>query len=80
MDGWDGIGLSYTAVTPRASLQSDANNIEQNIFHLLHHTQLFCCLTPLFEKKSYWKSVNGCLQGREDESNQIYEISILGKC
>ena len=24
MDGWD--GLSYTAVTPRASLQSDANN------------------------------------------------------
>ena len=26
MDGLDGIGLSYTAVTPRASLQSDANN------------------------------------------------------
>ena len=28
--GWDGLdgldGLSYTAVTPRASLQSDANN------------------------------------------------------
>ena len=24
MDGWD--WLSYTAVTPRASLQSDANN------------------------------------------------------
>ena len=25
MDGWDGMGwLSYTAVTPRASLQSDA--------------------------------------------------------
>ena len=26
-DGWDGMGLSYTAVTPRASLQSDANNM-----------------------------------------------------
>ena len=25
MDGWDG-WLSYTAVTPRASLKSDANN------------------------------------------------------
>ena len=25
MSGLDGIGLSYTAVTPRASLQSDAN-------------------------------------------------------
>ena len=25
-DGMDGMGLSYTAVTPRASLQSDANN------------------------------------------------------
>ena len=26
-DGWDGwMGLSYTAVTPRASLMSDANN------------------------------------------------------
>ena len=28
LDGMDGLdGLSYTAVTPRASLQSDANNI-----------------------------------------------------
>ena len=26
-DGMDGMGLSYTAVTPRASLQSDAKNI-----------------------------------------------------
>ena len=26
MDGLDWIGLSYTAVTPRASLTSDANN------------------------------------------------------
>ena len=27
-DGMDGLdGLSYTAVTPRASLQSDANNV-----------------------------------------------------
>ena len=25
-DGMDGMGLSYTAVTPRASLMSDANN------------------------------------------------------
>ena len=24
-DGWDGMGLYYTAVTPRASLMSDAN-------------------------------------------------------
>ena len=31
--GWDGIGwLSYTAVTPRASLQSDANK-EPSMFH-----------------------------------------------
>ena len=34
--GWDGIGLSYTAVTPRAALQSDANNqwqcLSKNIF------------------------------------------------
>ena len=29
LDGMDGLdGLSYTAVTPRASLQSDANKIE----------------------------------------------------
>ena len=27
MDGLDWIGLSYTAVTPRASLQSDANKM-----------------------------------------------------
>ena len=26
LDWMDGIGLSYTAVTPRASLTSDANN------------------------------------------------------
>ena len=31
MDGMDGIGwLSYTAVTPRASLKSDANNNHDN--------------------------------------------------
>ena len=30
MDGWmDGMGLSYTTVTPRASLQSDANNAKK---------------------------------------------------
>ena len=30
MDGWDGLDgwLSYTAVTPRASLQSDANKLQ----------------------------------------------------
>ena len=31
MDGMDGMGLSYTTVTPRASLQSDANNISSPV-------------------------------------------------
>ena len=32
MDGWmDGMGYTPTAVTPRASLQSDANNVRDNI-------------------------------------------------
>ena len=30
MSGLDGIGLSYTAVTPRASLQSDAKNYQSH--------------------------------------------------
>ena len=33
LDGLD--GLSYTAVTPRASLQSDANNISTKGVHLM---------------------------------------------
>ena len=36
----------------------------KHICNLLHHTQLFCCLTPLFEKKSYWESVKRCLHER----------------
>ena len=30
-DGMDGMGLSYTAVTPRASLMSDANKYQKII-------------------------------------------------
>ena len=37
----------------------------QIVFYLLHHTQLFCCLT--FSKKSYWESVKRCLPERERE-------------
>ena len=43
----------------------------QIVFYLLHHTQLFCCLT--FSKKSYWESVKRCLPEREREKiNQTH--------
>ena len=39
MDGWDG-WLSYTAVTPRASLKSDANKIDSGIISFYDMTLL----------------------------------------
>ena len=37
--GWmDGIGLSYTAVTPRASLQSNAKNLEHFLLKIVSVT------------------------------------------
>ena len=40
MDGWDGWDgwLSYTAVTPRASLKSDANKDIKSINNIYYHT------------------------------------------
>ena len=37
-DGMDGMGLSYTAVTPRASLQSDAKNLEHFLLKIVSVT------------------------------------------
>ena len=41
-DGMDGMGLSYTAVTPRASLQSDANNKDLRCQHLRYKMPACC--------------------------------------
>ena len=45
LDGMDGIGLSYTTVTPRASLQSDANNFVDWVDHISSGILSFCCIS-----------------------------------
>ena len=49
MDGLDWIGLSYTAVTPRASLTSDANNIAVQYTNLPNGWQWPCYVSLVRE-------------------------------
>ena len=54
MDGWDGwdVWLSYTAVTPRASLKSDANNAVVGILWNKHKKTWDEKSHPLFKNHS----------------------------
>ena len=64
--GWDGLdGLSHTAVTPRASLQSDANN------------RKYCDKQGLIKLSASCFAVAGLSTNKIDSMNPLKEAALF---